>query len=237
MKKLVFSFLFFAVQHCFAQYNFEGSIRVTLKSGSAISSADVQVKNELVLIRQVENPIKKYSYFLVNLNTRVFQTVALKDTMVVIQYHLDSLLNFYETKNLKEGFQLNYALDLKETDKAVSDGAVKMTKALAEDNLRKVTAWLIDEYVPLNELTPLLRLLGNWNEAQSNSRRIVLQADVLNKVSKKESSAKAVYYKEKLPATLFDVPKNALLKDFSKLMQEQRNNKDLGSIIQTFGGF
>jgi hypothetical protein len=231
---MVFTFLY---SLAFCQFSFEGTLNVSFKNGSTINAADIKIKGDKVLIRQIENPIKKYSYFLVDLGKRTFETVALKDTMVVIQYHLDSLLQYYEQNNLKEGFRNHYGIALKETDKAVNDGAVRMVKAVGEDNSRKITAWLIDESVPLNELTPVLRLLGNWNEAESGSKKIVLQAEVWNKGSKRETSVKATYFKEKLPSSLFDLPKNALLKDFAQLMQKQRNNSDLKTLIQTFAGF
>ncbi|MBK7147375.1 MAG: hypothetical protein IPH78_00805 [Bacteroidetes bacterium] len=229
-------FIFLALSAC-CQLSFEGTLNVSYKNGSNISTADIKIKGPQVLIRQMENRIKKYNYFLVDLEQRTFETVALRDTMIVIKYHLDSLLQYYEQNNLKDGFRCNYGLALKETDKVVNDGAVRMVKAVGEDNTRKVTAWLIDEYVPLNELTPLLRLLGNWNEAESQSQKIVLQAEVFHKLTKRESSVKATYFKEKLPATLFELPKNALLKDFALLMQKQRNNSDLKTLIQTFAGF
>lgn len=237
MRRLSLFIFIFIAQCSFAQYAFEGTIIVTNRVGATTYAADIKFKDGKALIRQTENPIKKYSYFLVNLNTRMLQTVALKDTMVVIDYHLDSLLAFYELHQLKSGFRNNYNVILKETDKSVNDGTVKMVKATGEDNLFKITAWLVDDFIPLNELVPFLRLIGDWNEAQSNTKKVVLQADVVYRASKKESSVKAIYFKEKLPDTLFELPKSVVKKDFSKLMQEQRNNQDLKILIQAFCGF
>lgn len=237
MKNVLLLFLLLFSAGTFAQYSFEGSVTISFKNGSNSSAADIKIKEYLVLIRQTENPIRKYNYFLVNLNTRSLETVSLKGTAVVIHYHLDSLLRYYEDNDLKEGYKTDYGISLRETDKAISEGNAKMVKAVGDDNVRKVTAWLVDEKVPLNEIVPLLRLLGNWNEAQSNSKKIILQADVFNKISKKETSVKANYYKEKLPDTLFDLPKNVLRKDFAQLMQNYKGKDELKVLIQTFGGF
>lgn len=237
MKNLLLGLLILSSAFTFGQYSFEGSVTVTLKNGSNSTAADIKIKEHLVLIRQTENPIRKYNYFLVNLNSRTLETVALKDTTVVIKYQLDSLLSYYESNNLKDGYKIDYGILLRETDKFMSEGNAKMVKAVGDDNVRKVTAWLVDEKVPLNEIVPLLRLLGNWNEAQSNSKKIILQADVFNKISKKETSVKANYYKEKLPDTLFDLPKNILRKDFAQLMENYKGREELKVLIQSFGGF
>ena len=89
----------------------------------------------------------------------------------------------------------------------------------------------------MNTLIPFLQLLGNWNDANSSVKNQIFEAEVSSKVSKKESKVKVTVTNEPVAKEMFVLPKTYLLKDFSKLMNEERDNKSLKTIIQTFAEF
>jgi hypothetical protein len=170
-----------------------------------------------------------------NLRTGELLTVSTPDKKVAIKYNLDQLLGYYDHNKLKEGFRKNYEFTFKISDKTKADNGLKLSKATAENESGKITAWLAETEVPLEQLIPFLRLIGNWNEAQG-APLTIMEAEV-NVKGKKETSVKVTVRKEAISAEAFGVPKNYLVKDFVQLMEEQKANKDLNTIIQTFAGF
>ena len=112
-----------------------------------------------------------------------------------------------------------------------------MSKYTGETDLRKATVWVGESIAPINSLIPFLQLLGNWNEADGSFKNQILETEVGSKVSKKESKVKVAVTSEPVAKEMFILPKTYLLKDFSKLMKEERNNNNLKTIIQTFAEF
>ncbi len=222
----------------FAQTSFEGTLNVfyTNEKGESIL-CEIKVKGDDVYIKQNENGNKKYDRFVINLQSRELFTISAHDRKVVIKYHLDSLLSYYDRNNLKEGFVLNPAFGFKAADKTKTDGATSMAKYTGETNLSKATIWVGESTAPINSLIPFLQLLGNWNEADGSLKNQILEAEVSSKVSKKESRVKVSITKESVAKEMFVLPKTYLVKDFSKLMNDERNNKNLKTIIQTFAEF
>ncbi len=234
MRKLLFVFLMLQ-QFAFAQSAFEGTLAITHKNEKNQSTVtEVKVKGKEVYVKQTQNGNKKYDHFVVNLATRELFTVSTESKKVIIKYNLDSLLAFYERENLKEGYTRNYPAEMKLTDKATEKDGVRLTKFVAETNLVKITGWVSDAKTPMNELIPFLRLIGSWNEAQGGN---ITEAETAYKVGKRESSVKVVLKTETISKDIFSLPKGYELKDFSKIMEEQKGNKELKTIVQTFSEF
>lgn len=234
MKKLLFAFLMLQ-QFAFAQTGFEGTMAVTYKNEKNQSTVtEVKVKGKEVYIKQTQNGNKKYDHFVVNLETRELFTVSTESKKVIIKYNLDSLLAFYERENLKEGYVRYYPAEMKLTDKAIEKEGVRQTKFVTETNLVKITGWVSDFKMPVNELIPFLRLIGSWNEAQGGN---ITEAETDYKVGKRQSSVKVAVKTETISKDIFSLPKGYELKDFSKIMEEQRGNKELKTIVQTFSEF
>ncbi|MCX6065049.1 MAG: hypothetical protein NT121_04750 [Chloroflexi bacterium] len=198
---------------------------------------EIKIKGSDVYIKQNENGNKKYDRFVINLQSRELFTISAHDRKVIIKYNLDSLLSYYDRNNLKEGFSLNPGFTFKIADKAKTDGGITMAKYTGETDLRKATVWVGESTAPINALIPFLRLLGNWNEVDGSFKNQILETEVSSKVSKKDSKVKVTVTSEPVAKEMFILPKTYLLKDFSKLMNEERNNKNLKTIIQTFAEF
>lgn len=220
----------------FAQGAFEGTLTVTYKNEKDDNVvAEIKVKDKQVYIKQTLNGNKKYSHFIVNLQTRDFYTVSNADSKIVIQYNLDKILEFYETNKLKEGYKRNSGLALKATDKTKEENGQKLTYATADNDNLTATAWLSESNAPISELIPLLRVLGNWNDAQSS--KAIVSADVTNKADKKTTTLKVSVKKETVNASTFELPKGYAVKNFAALMEDQKGNKDINMIIQSFAQF
>ena len=216
---------------------FEGTIKVSFTNEkSATTIADIKVKGKQVYIKQTQNGHKKYSGFIINLDKRELYTLSQPEKKVCIKYNYDSLLNYYQREGLKDGYVKNYDLELKETDKTKKEGDNNLVKAVGENNFVKITAWLSDAKTPLNDLVPFLRLLANWNETEGGTK-LVTEAEVNNKVSKKESKLKVEVKKETVAKETFDLPKDYVQKDFATLMVQQKGTKELRTVIETFGEF
>lgn len=221
-----------------AQTSFEGTLNVFYTNEKSITVlCEIKIKGNDAYVKQNENGNPKYDRFVINLQSRELFTISARDKKVIIKYHLDSLLSYYDRNTLKEGFALNPGFGFKISDKTKADGGISMAKYTGETDLRKATVWVGESTAPVNALIPFLRLLGNWNEADGSFKGQILETEVNNKVNKKESKVKVSITKEPVAKEMFVLPKTYLLKDFSKLMNEERNSKNLKTIIQTFAEF
>ncbi|MCW5907888.1 MAG: hypothetical protein KIS94_08520 [Chitinophagales bacterium] len=230
-------FVVFSVAVIMAQPSFEGVLTVTYTIGKdAPAVAELRVKDTQVYIKQKQNGNPKYDFFILDTETKDFYTVSTPDKKVMIKYKYDKLTEYYEEKNLKENYRKDYKLAFKQTDKTREENGMKQTRATAEDESLKVTAWTTDIKFPMNEIIPVLRLMNNWNEAQGTTQ-VILEAEVINKVSKKESTVKVAVRKENVSKDYFKLPKGYTEKDFGRLMEDERNNGKLPAIVQSFAGF
>jgi len=238
MKKFFATlFIAFAVTFAFAQNTFEGTLNVTYKNDKEQSViAEVKVKGDLVYIKQKTNGVKKYDHFILNLKTKDFYTVSLPDKKVYIKYNLDKLINFYNDNDLKEGYSKDYNLTFKLSDKTKVENGLTVTRAIAENDSLKGTVWVADVKTPLSQLIPLLRLMGNWNEAEGTTETIT-EAEMDNHNSKKQTSVIVTIKKEPITKETFDLPKGYTARDFDVLMDDKRGAKDLNVIVGTFAGF
>jgi hypothetical protein len=238
MKKL-FGLLFLVLlsNFLFADNGFEGSFTVQFTNEKkAASKMEIKVKDSLIYLKHLQGGLAKYDHYLVNLNTRDFYTISKTDKKVIIKYNLDKLLELYEKENLKEGFTIQSPLVFKTADKIKEEKGIKLSKYAGENDIYRASYWLTDAGFNFNRLIPLLRLLGSWNEAQADEG-IIMNAEATNKVSKRESSVVVTMKKEPVSKDVFSLPKNYLQKDFSKLLEAERDNKDIKVIVKTFAGF
>lgn len=221
-----------------AQSSFEGVITVFYTNDKNTTTiCEIKAKGDDIYIKQLENGNTKYDRFVINLQTRDLYTISTHEKKVIIKYHLDSLLAYYDANKLKEGFELKTGLDFKATDKTKKENGVNMVKYTGENDLRKATVWLGESTAPVNALIPFLRLLGNWNDADGNFKGQVIEAEVTNKVSKKDTKVMVNIKHEEVAKEMFILPKTYLQKDFGKLMNTDRTNPSLKIIIQTFAEF
>lgn len=238
MKKLTLSiFALLLTISMFAQNTFEGTFTVTYKNEKDETVvAEIQAKGDNIRVKQTKNGNKKYDYFLVNLKTRDFYTIAAGENKIAIKYNLDKILEFYETNKLKPGYIRNTNIGLKGTDKTKEEGGIKLTQVVVDNAKLSATAWTSETAAPINQLIPLLRVLGNWNEAQGTTQNIV-SADVTSKEGDKKTTTVKVSVKKETVSISFDVPKDYQVKDFAALMEDQKSNKDINIIIQSFAQF
>ena len=209
--------------------DFKGEKKETLK-------LEIKVADSLVYLKHQQGGNPKYDHYILNLASGDFYTVSKPDKKVVIKYKLDRLLELYDKEGLKEGYTRNSLLTFKPTEKTKEENGLKMTKYMGENDIYKSSFWLSDAGFNFNQLIPLLRLLSCWNQAQA-AEGIILSAEATNKVSKRESSVAVTVRKQAVAKETFDIPKGYLQKDFAKLMEAERNQKDLKTLVQTFGGF
>lgn len=221
-----------------AQNSFEGTLNVlyTNDKGETVL-CEIKIKGDDVYLKQVQNGNAKYDRFVINLKSRELFTVSAHDKKITIKYQLDSLLNFYDRNNLKEGFVLHPDFNFKISDKAKTDEGISMAKYVGENETQKATVWAGESSAPVNSLIPFLKLLGNWNEAEGSFKNQIFETEVSNKANKKSSRVKVSITKEPIAKEMFLLPKTYLLKDFSKLMEQGGGNIDLKIIIQAFAQF
>ncbi|MCX6198486.1 MAG: hypothetical protein NTY88_04575 [Bacteroidetes bacterium] len=239
MKRTLSVFLcLFIFSFLEAQNSFEGTLNVLYTNDkSETVLCEIKIKGDDVYLKQVQNGNAKYDRFVINLKSRELYTVSAHDKKITIKYQLDSLLNFYDRNNLKEGFSLNPKFNFKISDKAKTDEGISMAKYIGENETQKAVAWIGESTAPVNSLIPFLKLLGNWNETDGSFKNQIFETEVSNKANKKNSKVKVSITKEPVAKEMFVLPKTYLLKDFAKLMIEERDNKNLKMIIQAFAQF
>lgn len=234
------SFLFLPLLFCnflFAQNNFEGTLTITYTIGKEQPVvADVKIKGHQIYIKQKQNGNPKYDFFVLDLQTKLFYTVSTADKKVIISYDYEKLAKYYEAHNLKDGYKTDYKLAFKSADKTKEENGMVLTKSLAEDDFLKASVWTTSLKIPFNELIPVLRLINNWNEVQG-TEQVIVDGEVTNKASKRESTVKVVVRKETISKDVFKLPKDYITKDFSLLMEQEKDNGKLPAIIQSFASF
>ncbi len=238
MKKSVLNLLFillgFGLQ---AQTSFEGTFAVTYKNEKgSLSKTELKVKDQLVYLKPFEGGLAKYDYYVLNLGTHEFFTVSKPDKKVVIKYNLDKLLDIYDKNNLKEGFRIKSPVNFKASDKSKEENGLILTKYAGETDFQKASFWHSSFSFNFSELIPVLRLLGCWNNIQAVDG-IITSGEEFNKASKNESTVAVTVRKETVSKDVFKLPENYLQKDFIKILESEKNNKDLNLIVQTFAGF
>jgi hypothetical protein len=235
---LGFLFLIFFSHSLFADKGFEGTFTVQFTNEKKeASKMEIKVKDSLVYLKHLQGGLERYDHYLLNLNTKDFYTVSKDDKKVIIKYNLDQLLGLYEKEKLKEGFSINSPILFKPADKLRREVDVVLAKYTGENEIYKSSFWLDSEAgFNFNRLIPLLRLLDCWNDAQAEDGLIV-SSESLNKVSKRQSTMAVTMKKGPVSKDAFILPKNYLQKDFSKLLETEKNNKDLKVLVKTFAGF
>jgi hypothetical protein len=227
MKKgwllLVIVFAFSAVQA------FTGAVKVDYENGKAKAHVDIFFKGDSVYIKQTLGGLEKYDHFLLNLKTGELITVSNADKKTAIKYDLNKLIDYYDANNLKKGYTKNYGITYKFNEKTGT--------YTGEKSGVKVSVNVQETNTPLNEIIPLLRLLGNWNEADGTTfKNTIIKSESEGKEGNKQS-VNVVVTNENYTGKPFSVPANYTLKDFIAIMEEKKNTEELKTIIQAFAGF
>lgn len=238
MKNLFMNLLFILL--CFgssAQTPFEGVFAVAYKNEKGnTSKTEIKVKDQLVYFKNIEGGVAKYDYYVLNLTTREFFTVSKSDKKVIIKYNLDKLLELYDKNNLKEGFRIKSPISFKSADKTKEENGLTLTRYTGETDFQKASFWRADFSFNFCGLVPVLRLMGCWNNIQATDG-IITSGEEFNKAGKSESTVAVTVRKETISKDVFKLPESYLQKDFIKLLESEKGNKDLNLIVQTFAGF
>ena len=213
----------------YAAHAFTGAVKVDYENGNAKTHADIFFKGDSVYIKQTVGGLEKYDHFLLNLKTREFITVSKTDKKTAIKYDLDKLIDYYDANNIKKGYAKNYGITYKFNEKTDS--------YTGEKNGVKVSVNVQETNTPLNQIIPLLRLLGNWNEADGSTfKNTIIKSESEGKEGNKQL-VNVVVTNENYTGKSFSVPANYTLKDFTAIMEEKKNTEELKTIIQAFAGF
>ena len=219
-----------------AQNTTEGTYVIDYKTDDKTTAKmEVKVAGDWVYFKNLAGGINKYSHFTLNTKTRTFYTFSKPEKKVLIQYNIDKLLSFYEKKGIKSGYKINSSLTFKPTEQVKTVGDTKQTKYESEGTAVKATYWLSPSNYNFNALIPVLRLLGIWNNTQAK-QGIIWLAEEKDSTSP-PTSITVTFNNQEVSKELFDLPKDYLVKDFEKLMQEQKGKADLDYIIRNFAGF
>lgn len=197
---------------------------------------NISVKDSMLLLNNIEGGNEKYAFYIINLKNNQVTTVSKPDKKVAIAYPLSKLLALYEKSKLKDGFKMNPELVCKPTEQIKDEYGIKMTKYTGEDKLQKISFWLANSEFDFNQLIPFLRLIGCWNDAQL-PKGTIMEAEASGKISKHTSTVLMTFKKEFIDDKIFDVPPHYLKKNFVKLMEEEKGNKDLNLIVRSFTEF
>jgi hypothetical protein len=222
----------------FSQVPFQGTFTVAFTNEQKETNRlEVKVRDTLVYLKSISEQPTKYDHYILNLASRDFYTVSGPDKKVTIKYNLDKLLALYEKEQLKEGFTVKSPIAFQPADKLRRDQEAVLAKYSGENEIYKAIFWLNTEPpFNFNQLIPLLRLLGYWNAAQVDEGMIA-SAEATNKVSKRQTSVLVTLHKEPVSKETFSLSKGYLEKDFAKLMEADKDQKDLKLLVKTFAEF
>lgn len=227
MKRLLL--LFMASVSLTAANAFTGVVRIDYENGTTKTHTDLYFKGDSVYVKQTAGGNEKYDYFLLNLKTRELYTVSKDDKKVAVKYNFDKLIDFYAANNLKKGYAKDYGITYKLNEK---------TQAYTgEKNGIKVSVNVQESSAPVNQLIPLLRLLGSWNEADGSTfKNTIIKSESEGKGGNKQSVVVTIT-NESYTGKSFSPPANYAVKDFTTVMEEKKNTEELKTIIGAFAGF
>lgn len=230
----------FALAFCvngFSKEIFEGTYSLTFKSAEGrVSKLDILVKDSLVLVKNTEGGNPKYAYYIIDYRTGELTTVSQPDKKVAIVYPISKLLALYEKNKLKDDYKMSSEILAKPNGQLKEEYGINMAKYIAEDKAEKVSFWYSETSFDFNQLIPFLRLIDCWNSAQM-PKGTIWEAEMMNKGSKKISSVVLTFKNEFIAENIFEVPANYIKKNFVKLLEDERKNKNLNTIVQSFAGF
>jgi hypothetical protein len=236
MKHFLFAFLIFSSINCV--FGFEGTLNISLLSDKKeLSSCEVKVKDTLVYIKQKTGANYKYDYFILNLKSGELNGVSTAEKKIILKFNLTELLSYYESRNLINGYKQNYGGDYKVTDKYKTVSEIATKKYTAETDVVKATIWAGECSFPINQLIPLLRLFGNWNEADGSFKNCILETEAFYKISKKTTTVKVSVAQGTVKKETFILPKDFVQKDFQKIMNGKSKSDEMDKIVKSFCGF
>lgn len=222
---------------CFSKEIFEGTYSLTFKNTNGhISKLSISVKDSLVHLKNIEGGNPKYSHYIIDYRTGELTTVSQPDKKVAIVYPLYKLLELYERNKLKDGYKVNSETAYKPSGQLKEEYGIKMTKYTAEDKTEKTSFWHSESPFDFNQLIPFLRMIDGWNSAQM-PKGTIWETEVTNKGSKNMSTVVLTFKKEFIADKIFEVPQDYLRKDFVKLIEGEKMNKQLNTIIKAFTEF
>lgn len=217
----------------YSQPVFEGTATVILKTAKDKQiTTEVAAKGELFYIVQKQNGNPKYSGFI--LNTKKRELITLSDTSkkIALQYHVDSLIRFYVTHELKEGFSPYTLPSFTYSDKTKPAGGY-----VAETTLQHHTVWVAENQFQVNSIVAFLQLIGSWNEANGSFKNQIFKAEVYYKANKKKSEVTVQAKAAKVDAGVFQIPASYTVKNMAQLMSENQHTPEIISAVKTFTEF
>lgn len=211
-------------------YAFEGTITITCKKNTREHIFELKIKDQKAWMVSRFGGNKKYAGYLIDCQTRDFFTVSGLGRKVIIQYHADTLVRFYEQQGFKTGLSFGNGPKLSETNKVRVLNQQTATRYTAE----KAEAWVGEIQTPLPAMIPLLRLLDAWGEIEFSGKTIL---EYTMQKGGDPESVKVNIVKEKIDDSWFILPKDYRAVNFSRLMEDKRNDPGLISLIRDFGEF
>lgn len=215
----------------FSACAFEGTITVNFKKDKEEHILELRIKDNNVWMVSRFGGNKKYGGYLMDLNTREFYTLSAQGKKVIIQYHADTLIRFYEQQGFKQGLSAGSGPRLTETNKVRVMNQQTATRYVCE----KGEAWVAEMQTPLPVLIPLLRLLNAWGKIEHAGKMIVESTYAPEQAA--QESIRVSVVKEKIDDSWFILPKDFRAVNFTRLMEEKRNDSSIISLIRDFGEF
>lgn len=233
MRLLTACFFILLSATSFSQQVFEGTATVILKTGKDKQVVtEITAKGELFYLVQKQNGNAKYSGFILNTKNRELITLSDTSKKIALQYHLDSLIRFYVSHELKDGFSPYTLPAFTYSDKTKPAGGY-----VAETTLHNLTVWIAENAFQVNSIIPFLQLIGSWNEANGSFKNQIFKAEVYYKANKKKSEVTVQTKTAQVDAGLFQIPTTYTVKNMAQLMSENQNSPEIISAVKTFTEF
>jgi len=237
MKQFIFSFWLTLVSISSFSQAFEGSLKVGFKDESGVlNSAEIMVKAKKFYIKRITGGNEKYDAYIFDSEKRELSCISIATPKTAVIFNSDKVFKIYEQNKLKPDFKIIISQTSKPTGHTKIIEKEKLIQIAISSTSFTADAWYDAATVNFQDLIPVLRIAGFWNEVQVGNTNFA-EVTLKNKKTNKSSSLKVVRIKAAVNDVSFEIPKGIQKVDLNKFINEQEKSLKLPSIVKAFAGF
>jgi hypothetical protein len=237
MKKVMLVFLLAVLGFSAFSQSFEGMLKIDFKDETgALNAVEVKVKGKNFFIKRITGGNEKYDSYFFNSEKRELSCVSTATPKTAVVFNSDKVFKIYEQNNLKPGFAVNVSQSAKNTGQTKTVEKEKLTQKIITATTFTADVWCDASTVNFQDLIPVLRIAGFWNEVQDGNTNFA-EVNCKNTKTAKVSPLKIVKTKSSLSDDVFEIPKGIQKVDLNKFINEQEKSPKLPALVKAFAGF
>jgi hypothetical protein len=216
---------------------FEGILQIDYRNPSGSRNAvDVYVKGDKFFIKRVFGGCDRYDAYIYDVKAHTLICLSPQSPRTALSMDIDKVLDIFETKQLKPGFQIHTSYVYTPTDasRKVENILTTQKKYSTQDTVSEI--WIADMVVDYSALIPVLRITGFWGDTEDGDN-VILESKTTTKKNPKGSTINVTPVKYKVDDKLFLIPQDYQQIDLDKFLVNEYKSPRYGDLVKAFTGF